>query len=118
MDFKSYTLVELRQFAKERGEKNVSKMKKEELLNFLENYEAENNKENMRENNEILEEKDNNINEEDSPDAHTGYKLTNSDDKIVEGVLEVLPDGYGFLRGENYLSTSKECQKKERNSLH
>lgn len=112
MDFKSYTLVELRQFAKERGAKNVSKMKKEELLNFLENYEAENNsennKENMRENNEILEEKDNNINEEDSPDAHTGYKLTNSDDKIVEGVLEVLPDGYGFLRGENYLSTSKD----------
>ena len=115
MDFKSYTLVELRQFAKERGAKNVSKMKKEELLNFLENYESnktseniENNKENMRENNEILEEKDNNINEEDSPDAHTGYKLTNSDDKIVEGVLEVLPDGYGFLRGENYLSTSKD----------
>ena len=34
--------------------------------------------------------------------------MTNSDDKIVEGVLEVLPDGYGFLRGENYLSTSKD----------
>ena len=37
-----------------------------------------------------------------------GYKLTNDGDKIVEGVLEVLPDGYGFLRGDNYLSTSED----------
>ena len=34
MDLKDYTLVELRQLAKERGVKNVSKLKKEELLNF------------------------------------------------------------------------------------
>ncbi len=26
----------------------------------------------------------------------------------VEGVLEVLPDGFGFLRGQNYLSTPKD----------
>jgi len=37
-----------------------------------------------------------------------GYKLTSEDDKIVEGILEILPDGYGFLRGENYLSTPKD----------
>ena len=37
-----------------------------------------------------------------------GYKVTNEDDDIVEGILEVLPDGYGFLRGENYLSTPKD----------
>lgn len=30
------------------------------------------------------------------------------DDNFVEGVLEVLADGYGFLRGENYLSTPKD----------
>ncbi len=29
-------------------------------------------------------------------------------DSPVEGVLEVLPDGYGFLRSENYLSGSKD----------
>ena len=28
--------------------------------------------------------------------------------KSVEGILEVLPDGYGFLRGENYLSSPKD----------
>ena len=32
----------------------------------------------------------------------------NKDDFIVEGVLEVLNDGYGFLRGDNYLSTPKD----------
>ena len=32
----------------------------------------------------------------------------NKDDFIVEGVLEVLADGYGFIRGENYLSTQKD----------
>ena len=36
------------------------------------------------------------------------YKLTNEDDKMAEGILEVLPDGYGFLRGENYLSTPND----------
>lgn len=30
------------------------------------------------------------------------------DDNYVEGILEVLADGYGFLRGENYLSTPKD----------
>ncbi|MDD4188881.1 MAG: transcription termination factor Rho [Eubacteriales bacterium] len=29
-------------------------------------------------------------------------------DSPVEGVLEVLPDGYGFLRGDNYLSGPKD----------
>ena len=36
------------------------------------------------------------------------YKVTGENDKIVEGILEVLPDGYGFLRGDNYLSTSED----------
>ena len=34
-----------------------------------------------------------------------GYKLSSQDDRIAEGILEILPDGYGFLRGKNYLST-------------
>jgi len=36
------------------------------------------------------------------------YKVTGENDNIVEGILEVLPDGYGFLRGDNYLSTSED----------
>lgn len=44
---------------------------------------------------------------EEKVDNNSGYKVTNEEDEIVEGILEVLPDGYGFLRGENYLSTPK-----------
>ena len=36
MDLENATLVELRQLAKEQGIKNVSKLKKEELLEILE----------------------------------------------------------------------------------
>ncbi|NLC69070.1 MAG: transcription termination factor Rho [Clostridiaceae bacterium] len=36
-----------------------------------------------------------------------GLEKIESDDP-VEGVLEVLPDGYGFLRSENYLPGSKD----------
>ena len=32
-------------------------------------------------------------------------KILIKQEGIAEGILEVLPDGYGFLRGENYLST-------------
>ena len=94
MDLKNCTLVELRQLAKEKGIKNVSKMKKEEILNFLQNNIEEN------ENKKAIE----NFNDDNS----NTYKLNNDGDKIVEDILEVLPDGYGFLRGENYLSTAKD----------
>ena len=35
-------------------------------------------------------------------------KLTTEGDEIVEGILDILPDGYGFLRGDNYLSSPKD----------
>lgn len=43
-----------------------------------------------------------------APGQTTGnFEKIESDDP-VEGVLEVLPDGYGFLRSENYLSGNKD----------
>ncbi len=102
-NLENYTLVELRQLAKEKGIKNVSKLKKEELINNLNNLSKEDNNNSDKhviENNNILEEK--------SGNNSGGYKITNEEDEIVEGILEVLPDGYGFLRGENYLSTPKD----------
>lgn len=89
MSFTDCTLVELRQLAKEKGIQNVSKLKKDELIKAL--------------NSKSLTTEETSTNNNDS-----GYKLTNEGDEIVEGVLEVLPDGYGFLRGENYLSTPKD----------
>lgn len=56
---------------------------------------------NIKENNSVTAE----ITESSS---NSTYKVTNADDQIIEGILEVLPDGYGFLRGENYLSTPKD----------
>jgi len=108
MDLKKCTLVELRQIAKEKGVANVSKLKKEELIDTL-------NKQNIEENNNDNKDKKffpmaNEELEKDKKDLvpGEGYKLTSEDDKIVEGILEILPDGYGFLRGENYLSTPKD----------
>ena len=89
MNFTDCTLVELRQLAKEKGIQNVSKLKKDELIKALSS--------------ETLYTEESSTNNNDS-----GYKLTNEGDEIVEGILEVLPDGYGFLRGENYLSTPKD----------
>ena len=87
MNLEEFSLSELRELAKNKDIKGYSKYKKSELIDLLNNSEKNEQNENiMQENN-------------------TTYKITNSDDKIAEGILEVLPDGYGFLRGDNYLST-------------
>lgn len=116
MNLEEATLVELRQMAKEQGVKNVSKLKKEELIEILESSK----KEEIQKEEVFQEEKTNAprrfyplVNEEVTPEgpalqAGDGYKLTSEDDRIVEGILEILPDGYGFLRGPNYLSTPKD----------
>lgn len=88
-------LSELRELAKEKGLKNISKLKKDELINLLKEISE----------NKIEEESEKQTNSEDT---NSGYKITNEDDVIVEGILEVLPDGYGFLRGDNYLPSPKD----------
>ena len=90
MDLVGRSMVELKQIAEELGIKNVSKLRKNELLDALLEYEA-NNKDT---------ENDNNKKEE--------LKINSESDEYVEGILELLPDGYGFLRGNNYLSTPKD----------
>lgn len=93
MNLEEFSLSELRELAKNKDIKGYSKYKKSELIDLL----------NENRKNNIIEKKEpnDNIMEENN----TTYKITNSDDKIAEGILEVLPDGYGFLRGDNYLST-------------
>ena len=129
MNLEECTLVELRQLAKERGIKYVSKLKKDELIEMLsqekssveaerketETVQNNNNKviksdamDNGDDRNYEISDKEEQ-NEEGVQEAEIryvdGYKLTSPDDKISEGILEILPDGYGFLRGKNYLST-------------
>ena len=110
MDLENYTLVELRQLAKEKGVKNSSKLRKDELideLSKLDNESIKNNDTGELEYDGSYVATD--VTTSSLADSSNGtYKLTNADDRIVEGILEVLPDGYGFLRGENYLSTPKD----------
>ena len=137
MDLSKCTLVELRQMAKEKGSKNVTKLKKDELIDLLDTIErVELPKEDnstieettiVDDKKEIKAEESSNseaeettqvdfataaarfqIDENARDDSALNYKLTTSDDFIAQGVLEILPDGYGFLRGENYLSSPKD----------
>ncbi len=98
MELDSLSLIDLRNLAKDKGIPNISKLKKSELIEkILENYNQS--KENLSVDNSSK-------NDEVTNDID--YKLTSEDDEYVEGILELLPDGYGFLRGDNYLSTNKD----------
>ena len=84
------TLMELQEIAKENGVKSYSKYKKSELFDILAEL--------LKEDTEI-------------PQEEPEEEKTEKEDIVreeVTGVLEVLPDGYGFLRGSNYLSTNKD----------
>lgn len=97
MDFESMSFTELKELAKEKGVKNISKFKKDDVIAILKDI--------------TFEETDTTQEQQSSFKEITteeGYKLTNEGDEIVTGILEVLPDGYGFLRGENYLPTPKD----------
>ena len=104
MDFENMFITDLKQLAKDTGIKNISKLKKQEIIEMLsrDNTSASNNLETISEiqTNNIV---SNNIIQDDG-----NYTITNDGDTISEGILEVMPDGFGFLRGDNYLSTTKD----------
>ena len=102
MDFDKLTLSELKEYAKEKGIKNISKIKKEDLIAALK--ELENSNEAVTDEAFTVTSK----NKKSSDINSDKYKLTTEGDEITEGILEVLPDGYGFLRGDNYLPTPKD----------
>ena len=88
-DYNNKTLSELREIAKDLGIKNITKYKKQELIEEIL-------KEDASENNYIEKTK-------------VPSSIEQLDSGIVEeGVLEVLVDGYGFLRSENYLPGTKD----------
>ena len=110
MELDSLSLIDLRNLAKDKGISNISKLKKSELIEkILENYNNQKN-ENSNENNVVSEKviSENAELNKDEKNNEIEYKLTSEDDEYVEGILELLPDGYGFLRGDNYLSTNKD----------
>ena len=92
--YESLPLATLKDLAKARGLKGISTMKKAELIErMLEEDEKEKN--NVKETVKEL-------------SANTGDKEVHDIDKLdsgitVRGILEVMQDGYGFIRSANYL---------------
>lgn len=84
---KKSTLSELRQIAENLKLDGYERLKKEYLVEEI--------IKNLEDNNEI----------EDKVDVQIENPET---DYITEGILEVMPDGYGFLRSDNYLPGNKD----------
>ena len=112
MNYNEKTILEIREIAKEKGIKSVTKYKKDELIEKIEeleknsiNVESERDEEISRK--AKTETKDNNDKSESSDDdtvaLNKSYLEELDSGIITEGILEVLPDGYGFLRRQNYL---------------
>ena len=85
-DIASMTLVQLKQIAKENGLKGISGYKKAQLVDVIEK--------------EL--EKKQPIEESHQSDSVEEIKRK-YDRAPGEGILEVMPDGYGFLRPNNYM---------------
>ena len=116
LELEHKTLMELKQMAKENNIKNISKLKKEELINILKQINQKNENNIIEGNANRFENKKYDYADEGSDDenelgvaeSEISYQINNEEDEIIEGILDVLPDGYGFLRGENFLSTPKD----------
>lgn len=92
--YESLPLATLKDLAKARGLKGVSSMKKAEVIELML---EEDEKEKQAERETVKE-----------MSANTGDKDIHDIDKLdsgikAHGILEVLPDGYGFIRSANYL---------------
>ena len=101
--YESLSLTVLRDLAKSIGIKGVSTMKKEQLVDALEAKEQE-----MEQEKKAEEKKEGSAGSADkSAPVEKGKEEVNMaelDSGIAaDGILEVLPDGYGFIRCENFL---------------
>ncbi|MBP2028000.1 transcription termination factor Rho [Acetoanaerobium pronyense] len=106
-------LSDLRTLAKENGLKSVTSYKKNELIEYLEKDISQ--KKAMMQEKEVGNSKDvdknaaNDAVKNEALPEKLADELKNEEEvDFAEGVLEILPDGYGFLRGSNYLSTEND----------
>lgn len=88
--YESLPLATLKDLAKARGLKGISILKKAELIEVMLKEDEKDNVKEVKE--EIKTEKAGAMDIEQLDSGHT-----------VNGILEVMPDGYGFIRSKNYL---------------
>ena len=92
--YESLPLATLKELAKARGLKGISTMKKAELIELM-----------LKEDEKEKKASQENVKE---MSANTGDRELHDIDKldsgvVANGILEVMPDGYGFIRRDNYL---------------
>jgi transcription termination factor Rho len=93
MVFEEMSLAELKQYAKEKGIKGVSALKKSALIERLSQEQKAQEEKAAKEQNK-----------ESNREEKKSQKLSDLDSgEKADGILEVMQDGYGFIRCENYL---------------
>ncbi len=114
--YEKMTLVELRKIAKELGIKNISKLKKDELIEKVASEDGNS----IEKDGVILREKiapkavnnrnyDNTRKVEKSVEKKEQLKAMISDSNTTRGILEILENNnFGFLRCKNYLTSSED----------
>lgn len=113
MVFEEMSLAALKQYAKEEGIKGISALKKSDLIERLK-AEAEKKEGKKEEKKEEKKEIRQEHNREHKKEHKKDYQKTKDEEKSqklsdldsgekADGILEVMQDGYGFIRCENYL---------------
>lgn len=105
--YDNMTVVELREAAKNFGLKNISGLKKKELLELLNKVEEKiaNTKHTTKQETkyEVRHEEKHEDRHEDRHDVSKKDLEQLDSGETKEGILEVLSDGYGFIRCDNFL---------------
>lgn len=103
-DLEEMTLVELREKAKALGMKNINKMRKSELVNALQDCD---NSVSLAESEEVAIDSqtiDEVIETEEMINEELIEECVPRNDRMTgAGILEIMADGYGFLRSQNFM---------------
>lgn len=112
------TLTQLREIAKTLGIRNISKLKKDELISQIDALNSSNETKSQTKiiKPKIIKKPENSVVSNSNSSKNIIENIPNENKTIISpkndnevgGVLEVLGDGFGFLRGENYLSDSND----------
>ncbi|MBQ8986442.1 MAG: transcription termination factor Rho [Lachnospiraceae bacterium] len=100
--YESLALQNLREIAKKRGMKKISTLKKADLIEALLKKDEEDAAQLAAQNGGKIPRSEQN--KPDTPIVHKNELPSELDSgQIANGILEVMPDGYGFIRCANYL---------------
>lgn len=99
--YESLPLATLKELAKTRGLKGISTMKKAEVIELMLKEDENEKKKEKKSSQEMVKEMSANTGDKELKELHDIDKLDSG--VAVCGILEVMPDGYGFIRSANYL---------------